>query len=403
MRSFCTHILLLGLVLSSLFVRAQKADIPTYNFLDSSSFDIEHYGQSRQMFAPLVDKFHSMVLYADKKIDILHLGDSHIQADLFTGQTRKDFQSFMPGLEASRGMVTPFLKGGPSSYRLTFSSGWSSENILSGNDIANKGLWGTTVYTDSDKQTIFVEVNHKNPIKYDFNTFRVYHSPLKDGQTIKIDERNIGYGMICCQQDGYTEFTLSDYVSSIHLTIDNKNNQNLYIYGFYFGNDNAGIVYNASGCIGVGANHYIHNAGLFVKQLKSLSPAMVIVSLGTNDTYEDKGELSFESNLTALVSKIREACPNIPVLLVTPPECYWHKKKINPRMTQTIEIIRKVAKDNDCALFDLYKALGGENSAKKLHAKGLMQADLVHLSAKGYELAGNLLYNALWQEFMEKQ
>ncbi|MDO5759880.1 MAG: GDSL-type esterase/lipase family protein [Bacteroidota bacterium] len=391
------HLVFILICLSTLICFAQQVEVKRYDFIDLSKDTIAYYGNSKNTFNALFDKFRSMITYGQRQINILHLGDSHLQADLMSGETRKNFQSFFPGLEGSRGMVSTYMKSRPDSYKITYSSNWSSLNFLSNTNAENKGLWGVGVYTNTSRESISINVNNKNPIKYDFNSFRVYHSELPKNDNLKIKNTNIAYQETYNKKEGYTEFLLSDYVSSIEIEVIKEGNDNFYIYGFYFQNGNSGVVYNVAGVNGARASHY-NNAELFHSQLKSLDFDFIIISLGTNDTYEPGGENTFEKELLTLVKNIRKQYPYIPILLTTPTETWWHRRRINPRMAQTIKIINSVAEQGSCAVLDLYNIFGGYNSAKKMQSNNLMQKDLIHLTAEGYVLAGDLIYNALWQE-----
>lgn len=389
---------LLFIFLSNFICSAQQVKIKQYSFVNTKGDTIIYYGNSKKMFDSFFNKFRSMIISGKEQINILHLGDSHLQADFMSGEIRKNFQSFTPGLEGFRGMVTPYGKGAPDSYKLTFSPNWTSININSSSDIENKGLWGTSVYTSKSKETININVNNRNPIKYDFNRFRVYHSHLQPNDNLKINNTDIAYQEIYNREKGYTEFVLSDHVSSVEIEIQKKGTENFYIYGFYFQNNNGGVVYNVTGTNGASAFHYNNNAKLFSSQIESLDFDFIIISLGTNDTYETGGVGNFEGELTTLINTIRNVYPHIPILLTTPSECWWHRRKINPRMPQAIETIKQVAKATNCAVFDLYNVLGGYNSAKKMLNNQLMQKDLIHLTIEGYTLVGDLIYNALWSE-----
>lgn len=398
MKKIIANTLFFIVLLSNFVCFGQQVKTKQYSFVNLKGDTIVYYGNSKRMFDVFFDKFRSMIISGREQVNILHIGDSHLQADLMSGEIRKNFQSFFFGLEGSRGMVTPYKKGAPDSYKLTFSPNWTGTNIISSSDAENKGLWGTSVYTAKSKETITINVNNRNPIKYDFNRFRVYHSPLQPNDNLKINNTDIAYQEIYNKEEGFTEFVLSDYVGSVEIEIQKKGTENFYVYGFYFQDDNAGVVYNVTGTNGASAFHYNKNAKLFSSQIKSLNFDFIIISLGTNDTYEAGGVSNFGKELTILISSIRNIYPDIPILLTTPSECWWHRRKINPRMPHAIETIKQVAKETNCAVFDLYNVLGGYNSAKKLQNNLLMQRDLVHLTPNGYTLAGDLIYNALWSE-----
>ncbi|MCH3923721.1 MAG: GDSL-type esterase/lipase family protein [Bacteroidales bacterium] len=391
------YIILFLIVFLPLFSFGQTVETDSYKFMNQENDSITYYGHSKQDFLPLYKKFRSMIISGKQQINILHIGDSHLQADLFTGQARKDFQQMFIGLEGSRGMITPYLNGGPDSYRIKFSSGWNSFNLLNTNQSKNNGLWGTTAYTNNSDEKIEINVNGKNPIKYDFNSFRIYHSDLTDDDNIILEDINVAYQKTYNKEKGYTEFNLSDYVKEVKVNISKQSQGTFYVYGFYFNNSDAGVVYNVTGTNGVTAKSYL-DADLFLKQLATIDFDMIIVSLGTNDTYEEGGENTFSSHLTSLVENIHRTYPTMPILLTTPTECWWHKRKINPRQTITNEIIHNVAKQTSCAVLDLYNIMGGENSANKMVRNKLMQKDKVHLTAKGYQIEGDLLYNAVWKE-----
>lgn len=391
------HILLLLLIFLPFLSKSQEVEVESYKFMNQDEDTLTYYGNSKNDYLRLYDKFRSMIISADRQINILHIGDSHLQADLFTGQARKDFQQMFQGLEGGRGMITPYISGCPDSYKISFSSGWSSFNLLNTSESKNNGLWGTTAYTNRNEETIEINVNGRNPIKYDFNSFRVYHSDLTDDDDLMLTDVNVAYQKIYNKEKGFTEFKLADYVSEVKLTISKQSRGTFYVYGFYFDNGDAGVVYNVTGTNGVTAKSYLDADKVF-SQMQTLPFDLVIISLGTNDTYEQGGEDSFQKNLSSLVKNIKNTLPNVPILLTTPTECWWHKRKVNPRQEQTIDIINNVAKENSCCVLDIYNIMGGKNSANKMQSNRLMQKDRVHLTAKGYQIEGDLLYNALWKE-----
>ena len=389
------YILYILLFLFCFQTKCQPVPITSYSFLNTKADTLVLFSQSEKQFQQLSKKFSKMIQTGKGQVKILHIGDSHLQADLYTGQARKNFQSFLSGLEGSRGMITPFVKGSPDSYKINFSSDWHSVNILSHSDNANLGLWGTTAYTTSLSSTINLSVNNKNYIKYDFNRMRIYHSELKEEDNIVISDIETAYQKIRNKDKGYTEFVFADYLTDIKITVTKTDNSTFYLYGFYFDNADAGVVYNVTGTNGASALSYL-NAERFTSELSAMDFDLIIVSLGTNDTYEPGGENTFEDNLTNLVNRIKNVQTNIPILLISSVECWHHKRRINPRQERTVEIIRNTAQKTGCAYLDMYSVLGGKNSSNKLFQNSLMQSDKVHLTAKGYKLKGDLLYNALW-------
>ncbi|MBQ1191316.1 MAG: hypothetical protein IIX43_03445, partial [Bacteroidales bacterium] len=190
------------------------------------------------------------------------------------------------------------------------------------------------------------------------------------------------------------------YTDTINISVNKTSNDTLFIHGFYFDNEDAGVVYNVTGVNSAEARHYLKIKS--DESLKTFGLDLIIISLGTNDCYEVSGVESFASNLTELVAKIREQIPDVAILLTTPSDCWYKRKYVNKRMKEARNIIKEVAKQNDCAVWDWYEVMGGEGVSSKWVDRQLMQKDRVHLTLNGYYLQGDLLFNALWSEIEKK-
>lgn len=387
-------VLCLSLILGSQLVFAQLKQVGNYSFLNIESNRIAYYGNSSLGFERIYKKFSPLIKTGKGQVRILHIGDSHLQADFFSGRVRANFQSILPGLQGARGVICPYMKGCPDSYKITYSTQWQHYNILSKEQST---IFANTVYTTEKNASIRIAVNHRNPIKYDFDKVRIYHSPLKPQERIDIDYPS--YKKIAVE-DGYTVFTLNGYTDTINISVNKTSNDTLFIHGFYFDNEDAGVVYNVTGVNSAEARHYLKIKS--DESLKTLGLDLIIISLGTNDCYDASGVESFANNLTELVAKIREQIPDVAILLTTPSDCWYKKKYVNKRMKEARNIIKEVAKQNDCAVWDWYEVMGGEGVSSKWVDRQLMQKDRVHLTLNGYYLQGDLLFNALWSEIEKK-
>ena len=387
-------VLCLSLILGSQLGFAQLKQVGNYSFLNIESNRIAYYGNSSLQFERIYKKFSPMIKLGKGQVRILHIGDSHLQADFFSGRVRANFQSIFLGLQGARGMICPYMKGCPDSYKITYGTQWQHYNILSKEQST---IFANTVYTTEKNASIRIAVNHRNPIKYDFDKVRIYHSPLKPQERIDIDYPS--YKKVSVE-DGYTVFTLNGYTDTINISVNKISNDTLFIHGFYFDNEDAGVVYNVTGVNSAEARHYLKIKS--DESLKTFGLDFIIISLGTNDCYEASGVESFASNLTEFVAKIREQIPDVAILLTTPSDCWYKRKHVNKRMKEARNIIKEVAKQNNCAVWDWYEVMGGEGASSKWVDRQLMQKDRVHLTLNGYYLQGDLLFNALWSEVEKK-
>ncbi|MGZ4159028.1 MAG: GDSL-type esterase/lipase family protein, partial [Bacteroidia bacterium] len=170
------------------------------------------------------------------------------------------------------------------------------------------------------------------------------------------------------------------------------------IYGMLLENDSSGVLYSMIGVNGAEYRHYTMSK-YFMQQLPYLSPDLIIVSMGTNEAFPNGFDKDlFYRNIDTLLSNIKLANPNSIVLLTTPGDSYRKTRKgkvKNPDMTIAKETIVKYALQHNLPYWDLYEIMGGFGSMGKWYSMKLTAKDRVHFSGKGYQIQGDLFYNAL--------
>ena len=175
--------------------------------------------------------------------------------------------------------------------------------------------------------------------------------------------------------------------------------RNLY-YGFSLLNGNPGVLYHS---IGINGAMYVnYTSEEYVCRLAALRPALLIVSLGTNESFGRRfSKTEFASQVEAFITLVKRHMPGTALLLTTPPECYRrvtvNKKRTyvrNDNTEKVAEVIREVAKREGLACWDLFTATGGLNSSKAWQRAGLMRNDRIHFVKEGYFEQGRMLYRA---------
>ena len=180
--------------------------------------------------------------------------------------------------------------------------------------------------------------------------------------------------------------------------------KNLY-YGLSLTNGSPGILYHGIGVNGAMFVHYTDTA--YVKQLRLLQPSLLIISLGTNETFGRRFQsVEFEGQVKQFLALVKHYMPQTAVLLTTPPECYkriWvNKKRQFTRNTQTelaAAVLRRVAAEEGIACWDLFQTTGGKQSCKRWLNQHLLGRDRVHFTHEGYHEQGILLFRALMQAY----
>lgn len=141
-----------------------------------------------------------------------------------------------------------------------------------------------------------------------------------------------------------------------------------------------------------------------IEEIAALRPELVILSFGTNESHNRRyGSGAHYRQMDELIKLLQEALPDVPLLLTTPPGAYRRVRLSRRRYTHTVnpntpvaaETIRRYASRHKLALWDLYETAGGrERACRNWDEAGLYRPDHVHFTPEGYELQGNLLYQA---------
>ena len=400
------------LLFSDFYLLAQDEiiNIPFYPFINYNQNKII-FSEDSSSYNNLFVKLDTLILKGEGKINILHIGDSHIQADFFSGRIRELFQTFFLGTIGSRGFIFPFkLINSNNAFNLFASStgNWTGCRNIEKNKTCTLGLSGASATTTDSIASFYIRLRSFNYVKYDFNRVKVFHNYSQNTFDIETSDYKLKQEFVENDSAGYTLFELNNYVDSINIKINKTDtNQNTFtLYGISLENEDDGITYHSVGVNGADVDAFLR-CKLFSSQLHQLNPDWVIISLGTNDCYSAKWDKNiFASNLTALIKQIRIVKPNVPVLFTTTSDNYRRRRYHNPDVAVVSEIIKKVAAENNCATWDLYNVMGGYGSMLKWLKNGMAASDKLHFAQNGYYLQGDLLFSAFikaYNNFIDKK
>lgn len=315
---------------------------------------------------------------ADTTIHILHIGDSHIQAEFVTDKLRSLLQSRYGN--AGRGLMPALRIAGTNQsrqYSFTVTRGEANENgtqtrLLKFPWPAKPGFTGVAYVPYNDLQVGF-KVNEAP-----FNRLEIFTS--KGTQVVNADPG-----------------TLADST-----TIDLAGGEAL--YGAFATNGRPGIIYSAIGNNGACYTDYSLIDG-FCESSAALKPDLIILSMGTNEGFSIMTDDEIRRSVDNLIKTLRNANPAAEFLILAPMECQRnrrHGKKplspyydINKRVKEAHDIIVQQARQAGIPVWDFYDIAGGEGASNKWLDAGLMNKDRIHLLRKGYEVQANLLYDAL--------
>lgn len=103
---------------------------------------------------------------------------------------------------------------------------------------------------------------------------------------------------------------------------------------------------------------------------------------------------------------LKEVCPGTPVIVIGPSDMSVRENgnfTTYPGLEAIRDALRDAALESGFGFWDLYDAMGGENSmASFVHADPpLASTDYVHFTSLGINLVAEMFYNALMVEYSE--
>jgi len=372
-----------------------------YNFLNLRENQIKNTEKSEH-YADIMKKLTNLCLNKKQKFNVLHLGDSHLQAGYYSNEIRQNFQNyFIDDSLANLGLIFPYTAAktnNPQNYQIEYSGKWQSSKALDNNKDVKKGVTGITLYTNDSSATLTISLNNYYPIKnYSYNHSKIFCNYPDSTYDIHISPKAHVQKTSTALE---VEFdSLTDSIQ-IHIQKTNHSDTNHFeLSGLTLSNTTHSFSYHATGVNGAKAESYL-NCELFNEQLHSLDADWVIISLGTNEAYTNNYKRNkFRQNLTSLIQKIRHNTDSCWILLNTPGDALQNGKSRNPNNQMVREDIIKVSKNMNCSYWDFFAVMGGENSIDSWYSSELTAGDKLHLNKRGYLLKANLFFDAFLNNF----
>lgn len=352
----------------------------------------------------------------EKVVTIVHLGDSHIQAGFYSGIVMRLFQQKFGN--AGRGWIAPFklIKSNePADYFWKSNiRTWYGGKVILRHPKYEYGPGGIGAYTKYSKADMSIIITPKNGKGYAFNKALIYRgtSALKEipknskdfdyrsGKSILASSLLIDTIYSSRLTDTLQLKSMRYYKNSKKLIPTNKFH-NVY-YGASLTNGQPGILYHS---IGVNGAMYVnYTRSKYVQQLATLKPQLLIISLGTNESFgRHFYEKEFAGQVTAFLDLVRKYMPNTSILLTSPAECYKrirdkHRRRVyvcNANTEKVNHALQTVAKEENTAYWNLFEATGGKGSCSDWYKEGLMARRRIHFQEEGYQIQGYLLYQAI--------
>jgi lysophospholipase L1-like esterase len=390
-----------------------KIELPEYKFIDYASNVIQIPGEDSSFIKAFYQKIGKLLNDSEGEINILHLGGSHVQADMFSHQVRSDLDMINSRFQTSRGFIFPYSvakTNNPANYKVNYTGKWNAaRNVQSKRDIS-VGVGGIAIYTNDPEASVSIVLNPEEVSgRWNFDRLRLLGYPEDGSDKVKpvLHHEDILYEPCYDSVNGAYFFELPDPADSFRIDIVQEDTvpHTFILTGFIPEKDTPGIVYHSIGVNGASVSSYL-NSEFFEDELHLLKPDLVIFGIGVNDASGRKFTArTFIENYNLLIQKIKRVQPDCAFIFITNNDSFRRirrrKYAVNLNGLVVKDAFFKIAEENQGGVWDLFSIMGGVKSMQTWQARGLAQSDKVHFTKPGYELLGDLLYNALIDFYLQ--
>lgn len=358
---------------------------------------------SRRALNPFMERLDNVIERKQGTVNIWHVGGSHVQAGIFSHRMRRNFALYLNGGVASRTILFPYKlvnTNGPTDYSVSGTGRWSRSRNIERSPSYEMGLTGITAVTSTPGASITFSMSRSGDIDWTTRYIRVLGKGsdgvrpyvVVDSVEIEDFEGNNEQGYFFEVPQGCNTFTIKFH----GLGGGNR----FEFRGAIALNGLPGVSYWASGINGAATASWLRCSKL-EQDLSVAKPDMVIFGIGINDAHTSHFNRDrFKENYQQLIDKIKRVNPDCQFIFVTNNDNLF-RSNVNPNTRGVEKVFIELALDNNGSVWDLYRVMGGYGGSKKWVRNSLMQSDHVHFTKAGYKLIGDLLYNAIMEQYLK--
>jgi lysophospholipase L1-like esterase len=206
-------------------------------------------------------------------------------------------------------------------------------------------------------------------------------------------------------QSAYFQTDIANYQSKV--IVRSQDSGDNILFGMSLEAAKTGLVVDNLGILGMRSNRMLnHNEALFTDQLRHRDLKLGLMMFGGNEMGNKDGvdTIKFYNEYCKVIDMMRRAAPELPIILITPIDHgYKQAGKVisHPDIIKVVNTVRKVARDKQVILFDLWQAMGGDGSMGRWldSSPKLGWSDYIHLTPAGYKLVSRYLFMAILEGY----
>jgi lysophospholipase L1-like esterase len=382
------------ITLMAMMIASAQDSLARYKFINTAENRLVIPADS-STWVKFYDKVQRLETEKNQTIRIVHIGGSHVQGGMWSNTFITQLQA-MFNTHGGGYFVFPYRMGRTNSpsYSRSFTTGkWKLCRSIGREFCLPLGMSALSLTTRDSALNFGITLTDKARCRQ-ANIIRVYHN---FSSSYRLNLAGINHTRTDNEAQGCSVFSLETPVDSLVFELVRTDTSGSFtLYGISMENNTSGGFYlGALGANGASTGSFLR-CSEFPVQVGSLTPDLVIISLGVNDT-QSKGfkKETFIDNYDSLITIIRKVAPAAAIILTTTTDNYVRRKNSNKRTVPAREAMMELMNKHNVAVWDLFTVMGGYKSMTKWYKAGLASRDKVHFNGKGYAIVGNLMFTAL--------
>ena len=369
-----------------------------------------HFPGSREAQDRFYGLLDSLMYGNGRNVSIWHVGGSHVQAGHFSYRMQENLTRMADSLQGERGFIFPYRiakTNSDKSFRTSFTGEWTSAMAASTHKDLNPcfGIMGIAARTADSLATVGIGLGISPDTLWRFDRFRVMgYASSPEAYPILVS----GTDTLSFSYDEPTQsylFELPEVTDTVTIGFHIPDGEDFTLTGTQPISGRRGIDYFCSGVNGARLTTWLEQCPDLPRDLQLVRPDLAIFAVGINDSASRAADFKverFKENYRRLIRLIREQSPDCAFIFITNNDSYRY---ISRGMTYNVngptvqKAMFELAEEYGAAVWDVYDIMGGRNSVIKWRDAGLVKSDRLHFTAEGYVLLGDLLYNAIAEDY----
>ena len=340
-----------------------------------------------------------------------HYGDSSIATDLITSTVRENLQARFG--DAGHGFVLAAKGYIPYKHRGVRQSSnpdsWETREVVRRQDRDGRYGYGGVQSRAMPGAWARVATAKRGDVGTRASRFDIYYEEQPRGGQFSVrldgEKRQTVSTKADTRGDGVYTVEAPDGPHMIEFRY--KRGGPVDFYGVVVERDVPGVVYDSLGLVGARANRLLNfDAAHIESQLLRRKANLIVLGFGGNEASDDRTEDEFYEDYLAVLERMRQGRDDLGCLVFSPlDQAHRERGRIRtlPTLPLIIEAQRRAAFDAGCAFYDTWQAMGGENAMRRWYKARprLAMGDFRHATPAGYEIIGNMFYEAILAGFAD--